>query len=262
MNKTSLIFVPLFIPLAAYANSPLESVNAWEVRYVLIADSVRGFQQSASLASAENREALQLHNGSPPLNAAVLFKPTAVFNKRVAVALIEFDRNGHVIGNDALAGFSGRHGAYTTLVLFKDKPYYFADWYVEPEPSHFMPALCTQRDYWRYTRPWNYESADGGFGCREWTAQLYRKERPYIDVTTYGNRRNFIGKFIGWARFEDAPKPVIGSSGKTWLCLHDCPAGEKPGIIPDIRAWTRKHGFPVPVAPAIQPEYPNTETED
>jgi hypothetical protein len=91
---------------------------------------------------------------------------------------------------------------------------------------------------------------------------LRANEHPYIDVTTYTKRGNFIGQFVGWSRFEDGPKPIIGMNGKTWLCLHECPAGERPGLITDMKAWTRKHGYPMPIPPEYQPEYPNRNYQD
>jgi hypothetical protein len=114
----------------------------------------------------------------------------------------------------------------------------------------------------------------GYFGCREWAAQLYSRQRPYIDVTSYeyeidyekpelksGPRKGFhpikkpltieprIVHFVGFSRFEDAPKPVIGNHEGQWLCLTDCPDGNAPGPITDIKAWAAKHGWPVPQRP-------------
>lgn len=83
--------------------------------------------------------------------------------------------------------------------------------------------------------------------------------QPYINITTYiqpdkaalkkdpkAQPQTFIGDVLGWARFDDPPRPVIGKHGDYWLCLHECPDGEAPGIIPDIQAWTAKRGWPMP----------------
>lgn len=73
--------------------------------------------------------------------------------------------------------------------------------------------------------------------------------QPYIDVTTYHDKegkKTHIGRFTGWMGFNDAPRPVIGKHGAYWLCLHECPDGEKPGVIADITEWTQKRGWPMP----------------
>ncbi len=95
-------------------------------------------------------------------------------------------------------------------------------------------------------------------GLVEYTAN---DVQPYINVTTYINlgkadEQTFIGDFLGWARFDDPPRPVIGKHGKYWLCLHECPDGEAPGIIPDIKAWTTKRGWPMPKP---VPFFPNSK---
>lgn len=144
--------------------------------------------------------------------------------------------------------------------------------------SRYLPTICNTR-YGDSTVPDSYgrysenarDGAYGYFGCREWAAQLYDQERPYIDVTSYelaedydqpkikkGKRKgqlpltatSFIREFGGFSRFRDAPKPVIGSYMGTWFCLTDCPDGEAPGVIPDIKAWSARHGWPVPEKPA------------
>jgi hypothetical protein len=81
-------------------------------------------------------------------------------------------------------------------------------------------------------------------------------------VTSYSSHGNFIGECVGWSRFTDPPKPVIGLHRKTWLCLHDCPSGEKPGVIRNIKAWTAKHQFPMPERAPKQPLDPNSNYKD
>jgi hypothetical protein len=149
--------------------------------------------------------------------------------------------------------------------------------------ERYSPAICNH--FWgdnvdptdrtgRYVEKDYDPILDGYFGCREWTAQLYSRQRPYIDVTSYeyaldyekpklqsGPRKGMrpflapltpapkIKHFVGFSRFEDAPKPVIGNHEGQWLCLTDCPDGNAPGPITDIKAWAAKHGWPVPQRP-------------
>jgi len=163
---------------------------------------------------------------------------------------------------------SAKRDLLDTLVLINDdspgaRPYDLADWAQGiPGDVTFSPAVCSSTDTRRYEAGWNSDTYTGSFGCREWTAQLYDRDRPYIDVTSYASHGTFIGELVGWSRFDDPPKPVIGRQGKTWLCLHECPAGEKPGVIPNIRIWTTKHGYPMPNRQRKQPLYPNADYQD
>ncbi|GAB3551305.1 hypothetical protein GCM10027343_35450 [Noviherbaspirillum agri] len=88
-----------------------------------------------------------------------------------------------------------------------------------------------------------------------WPVQEY----PFIDMTSYQRDGTYIKELIGWTRFEDSPKPVIGKSTKIWVCLHDCPTGEAPGIILNIKARAKKHGFPLPKRPKKQPMFTNED---
>lgn len=169
-----------------------------------------------------------------------------------------------------------------SLVSGEGKPgdywYPLGNWF-EGFPSgdgrEFSPALChlhwddgryalnSSERYFHPEREFNRKAVEedvGLFGCREWGYQLYHRPvafglqerpggRPYIDVTSYGGKRGEktrIGDFLGWAGFDDPPRPVIGKHGKYWVCLHECPDGEKPGLIPDINAWVSKRGWPLP----------------
>lgn len=186
----------------------------------------------------------------------------------VGIVLIQFDREGRVLNKIShVNGLRGiRESGRFSFIAQNGVPgqHYDAGYWDtrDDPPRHYLPAACSDVDAGRYGRPLVYQMPEGAVGCREWTAQLYRRQQPYIDVTTYNNGRSFIGQLMGWARFEDSPKPVIGKQGGTWLCLHDCPAGERPGIIPNIRNWIRRHGYPIPVEKLEQPEYLNAETED
>ncbi|MDK9690020.1 hypothetical protein [Azospira sp.] len=156
--------------------------------------------------------------------------------------------------------------------------YWLGDWFdgfPSGDGGEFTPALCHHSwDDGRYAKNSSdayfhpkqkfdrkkVEADIGLFGCREWTYQLYRRPPhmglqefppgpPYIDVTSYGGKhgeKTRIGNFLGWAQFDDPPRPVIGKHGKYWVCLHECPDGEKPGLIPDIKEWTGKRGWPLP----------------
>lgn len=100
---------------------------------------------------------------------------------------------------------------------------------------------------------------NGSKVCAGLAEYSHKDWQPYINVTTYiqpdkaalkknpkAQPQTFIGDVLGWARFDDAPRPVIGKHGDYWLCLHECPEGDAPGIIPDIQAWTAKRGWPMP----------------
>lgn len=142
----------------------------------------------------------------------------------------------------------------------------------------YTPSLCTSLDMeadpnfrGRYQKKFKADSkyllqgSDGYFGCREWAAQLYDADRPYIDVTSYESGPDvtkpkkgggytvgpvtYIKPFIGFSRFQDAPKPVIGQHLGQWYCLTDCPANTTPGKIDDIKAWAAAQGWPVPQRP-------------
>lgn len=207
------------------------------------------------------------------LFADEMFEPNVAFNvpgmDSLAEVLVQFDLGGRASSKSLrLNKFIAKHSMLDTLVLLRsnapnEKPYRLADWSQGiPGDVSFSPAVCSGSDDLRYEKAWNVDNYVGNFGCREWTAQLYDREQPYIDVTSYAKNRVFIGEFVGWSRFTDPRKPVIGKHGTTWLCLHECPAGEKPGIIPNIKAWVAKHGFPMPQRPRRQPLYPNANYLD
>ena len=135
------------------------------------------------------------------------------------------------------------------------------------------PALCLEQEMptednrasknYRYGTKFDWQfRASEHFGCREWAHQLYDEKRPYIDVTAYSlpDTDGVIGKFIGWARTGDK-KPVIGKQSSVWLCLHDCPDNEKPGVIPDIKVWAAKRGWSVPLPPTKAPTFPDLPAE-
>jgi hypothetical protein len=145
----------------------------------------------------------------------------------------------------------------------------------------YSPAICSMNfgdstpvdGHGRYAAkfdPWRY----GYFGCREWAAQLYDKDRPYIDVTSYETipddaplkkgkkppliRVTYIRPFVGFSRFSDAPKPVIGNHKGTWYCVTDCPEGDAPGAIADMKAWAKRSGWAMPAQPKNVREFMDT----
>lgn len=245
----------------------------WQIRYLLFVDTAANRIKSTQIAHRRNTADTQKINEHTYLDSDELLTQIDIFATPAApsigVTVLAFDKNGNVITNDrALRGFTARLSAISSLVLMRKdaadvKPYSLMEWSQGiPGNTSFGPSPCTFWDSQRYKNDWESGRYPGDFGCREWTAQLFDDQRPYIDVTTYTKRGNFIGQFVGWSRFKDTPKPVIGMNGKTWLCLHECPAGELPGAIHDIRAWVRKHGYPMPVRPQYQPEYPNRDYQD
>ena len=245
----------------------------WEIRYILFAEQARRLRSEISVSRQINAEKEAPGKEKIYLHAAALFKPTAMLDvpgeEPVAVVLLAFDHAGHIVNQQgALGSMSAKRNMLNDLVLARDdapgaRPFYFADWAQGiPGDVTFSPAVCSSDDRRRYETGWDSDSYTGSFGCREWTSQLYARDQPYIDVTSYSPRGTHIGESVGWSRFEDPPKPVIGRHGKTWLCLHECPAGEKPGVIPNIKAWTAKHGYPMPERPRKQPLYPNADYQD
>lgn len=245
----------------------------WEIRYVLFAEETQDMQLTIEVARKFNAEQEMPGKQRIHFSAAALYQPTATLpmpgEKSIAIVVLAFDRAGRIINQQSSLGkMSAKRNMLDSLVLVDDrtsalKPYYFADWSQGiPGDVTFSPAVCSSTDIRRYEPGWDSDTYTGSFGCREWTAQLYARDQPYIDVTSYASHGTFIGELVGWSRFEDPPKPVIGRHGKTWLCLHECPAGEKPGVIPNIKAWTAKHGYPMPERPRKQPLYPNADYAD
>lgn len=245
----------------------------WEIRYLLFVDTQQRYAEADRLARVHNASDGKSGKKHVYLDARELIKATATFvtpkAPSIALGVITFNPQGQVTNkNKELGKFSAKLSVLESLVLIKNsqpemKPYKLLYWSQGiPGNLSFGPAPCSFLDSLRYEDGWKSGEYPGDFGCREWTAQLFEDERPYVDVTTYTERGNFIGEFVGWSRFKDAPKPVIGMNGQTWLCLHECPGGEKPGVISDIRTWTSKHGYPMPVRPRYQPEYPNRDFQD
>lgn len=161
----------------------------------------------------------------------------------------------------------------------------FSDFFMgapEAADARYSPSFCSslQGDSLpmdiggRYVRSF-IPGTHGYFGCREWAAQLYDGQRPYIDVTSYETepdldaqlkkgqkkppmkRTTYIKPFLGFSRFDSPKKPVIGNHQGQWYCITDCPAGDSPGPIADMTAWAKRSGWPVPQRPKNVREFMN-----
>jgi hypothetical protein len=242
----------------------------WHIRYVLFVDEGWSMQLKHEAAPRLNAQKKSTGNNNIYLDVAELLDTWTILtvsgDVSIAVAILKFDRVGRMLDQPGILGkMVAKRNKLDDIVLVNDNapsavPYYLANWSQGILGNvTFSPAVCSSRDWRRYTNDWSVYNAEGNFGCREWTAQLYDRNRAYIDVTSYSPLGTYINELVGWSRFEDPPKPVIGRNGETWLCLHECPAGEKPGVIPDIKKWTAKHGYPMPQRPRKQPLYPDAD---
>ena len=150
--------------------------------------------------------------------------------------------NWYLIGN-WFEGFRSGAGSEVSPAL--------CDFYID---DHRYQAQANPLRAEKY-EPFKVEFNIGLVGCREWAWQRNRSEQqPYIDVSTYPSpeylkkypsSQPFIMDVLGWGGFDDPRRPVIGRYRGQWLCLHDCPDGEAPGVI-DIKAWTTQRGWPLP----------------
>lgn len=272
----TLFFSPCTLATPAIGDSSPSQTwleRPWEIRYALFAEEASMVRSGIAQSRKFNAEQVARGEEKIYLGAQALFETTTTFTvpgaRPVSVMLLKFDEVGRVVNHKGMLGrMSAKRTRLDRLVLVQNdtpdpNPYHFAYWAQGiPGDVTFSPAACSSDDSHRYESGWDVENYIGNFGCREWTAQLYDRKQPYIDVTSYARHGAFIAALTGWSRFEDPPKPVIGKQGKVWLCLHECPRGEKPGVIPDIRAWTTRHGFPMPVRPSKQPLYPNADYMD
>lgn len=278
LNLSAFVFVVAAAPTANVTqrrDSSREWIERqWEIRYILFVGNGSSIGTRVRLARELNAAPDKAGREKVYLDAEEMFEPTAAFevagSERLAAVLIMFDPVGHITSKNArLRAFTAKRSMLGRIVLTfagstTKRGYRLAEWSQGiPGDVSFSPAVCTPPDGARYEDGWEKDDYyDGSFGCREWTAQLYDRERPYIDVTSYAKHGSFIGNFVGWSRFADPHKPVIGRQGKTWLCLHDCPVGEQPGVISNITRWAEKHRYPVPTPPPTQPIYPNSNYKD
>lgn len=250
----------------------------WNIRYYLRLQTVREMELTQEVAAEIN--ARDEKNKSHPVYLQVehLFKPTSILKtsdknvpreENFAITIISFDRIGNVTtSHTSSMPLKAKLTRLNDIALTTDDsgtaiPFFLARWFwgIPGDGAMFSPAVCSPDEEDRYVKGHDASkhSSLGNFGCREWTYQLYDPGRHYIDVTSYESNNDTIKPFVGWSRFSDALKPIIGKHDKTWLCLHECPAGEEPGIIPNIAAWTKKHGFPLPQRPEKQPMFPDAD---
>lgn len=198
----------------------------------------------------------------------------------LAVIVVSFDEDGMVTSpHSGGKPLRGRINQLRYLGLsdgegLENRLYGVAEWFtgIGDTSTHWAPAFCNghqtpdaatiKSDSYLYGKLFKPYPHTPLFGCREWAYQLYDSERPYIDVTSYelGSKgkpsKGYIREFMGWARFGDN-KPIIGQHEGTWYCLHDCPGGEAPGLIPDIKAWAKRFGWHAPVPPTKVPTFPD-----
>jgi hypothetical protein len=215
-----------------------------------------------------------------PSHLVKLKVPDLSGNPNLAVVVVSFDKNGMVTSPHTRGKpLKGRINSLRNLGLsdgegLDDRFYYMAHWFtgIGDASTHWAPAFCgldhrpdaamVKSDTYLYGKLFKPDGYRPIFGCREWAFQLYDGERPYIDVTSYEPTskgkppKGYIREFMGWARFSDN-KPVIGQHEGDWYCLHDCPGGDKPGLIPDIKAWAKRFDWLVPVPPTRVPTFPD-----
>lgn len=254
----------------------------WDMQYFLAVDAFDGWEAVKKLAIQKNAKPATTYFGwaeffSP--TSTMLAKPSEFFGEqKFAVVAVEFDKQGFVTTTTTHAKhLRGRLNQLRYLTLSageapNDRVYPLAIWFtgIGDASTDWAPGFCftnqqpdaaqVKSDGYLYGALFKVSEFEPVFGCREWAAQLYDNERPYIDVTSYVRegkvypKYTYIRNFIGWARFGDK-KPVIGKHERDWYCLHECPAGDKPGLIPDIKVWASKNGWSVPKPPSKAPTF-------
>lgn len=270
-------------------NKPIEWLGRpWELRYILYVDDGWNSTLSAAKRASEKAGRGQLDREWP-----LLFKPQVFFPSRdkwaqpgdgLSAVVIEFDRDGRVTAPHAAgAPLYGKIDRILDVTLSEggdvNKPRYdLGFWFMGlgDVSAHWAPSLCKASEMpnpfantdlgtgYLYGPRFEPSSSFATFGCREWAYQLQHPNRPYIDITSYVNKKDdpdgsgtYVHGLFGWARFTDESKPVIGKHEQDWYCFHECPGGDKPGLIPDIKAWAKKNGWPVPRRPTRIPVFPD-----
>lgn len=258
----------------------------WELQYVLyVSDRWPGEVESARRRAAKRSPTELRHEWEE------IVAPTSMLPARdrwdmpgagLSVVVIEFDRDGKVKTPHSFgAPLYGRldHRLYVTLTpgdRITQPRFPLGEWFMGlgDVSTHWAPGLCGVKNM-----PSPFSRTDTGylygpkfettlwsptFGCREWAYQLGDPGRPYIDITSYYPKKadpegpgTYVYGIMGWAGFNDTRKPIIGKHGDDWFCLHDCPNGNEPGRIPDIKAWAAKNGWTVPKRPTKSPTFPD-----
>lgn len=249
----------------------------WEFRYVLAIQSPDTYALRQRLGKKRLSDlragAVQAVEAIFPLTIDIVtdLEGYRGDDKAVGAVLIGFNEKGAVLSRyDWSHHLYGRLTRIRELVLThgdgaQDLQFHLGYWYTgrSDEEFDYIPAICSLDDEdRRYKKGYFADSLDrvGNFGCREWGYYLQNPQIPYIDVTSYGSDKStYIRPVTGWGRFDVPPKPVIGKHGDVWVCLHECPNGEEPGIIPNIKLWAARNGWPEPRAPKRQPMFPDRE---
>jgi hypothetical protein len=254
----------------------------WEFRYIMRIESPHDYDRWRKFGQKELEKgdvnAYQDIEPIFPLTTSIITDPeegALKGDRAIGAVLMTFNQQSEVTSPyDWPHKLKGHLNRIRDLVLApgnkpQDMQFLLGKWYTGRSDAEieYIPAICshTNGDDERYKKGFSAKSysTNGNFGCREWGYYLQSDKHPYIDVTSYGKDKygpfSYIRPVIGWGRFDIPPKPVIGKHGKVWVCLHECPNGEAPGIIPDIKAWAKANNWPVPKPPKKQPMFPDRE---
>lgn len=285
-NIKNLYCIPLL--LAYLSSSTMAASNEdpsriwigrpWEFRYIMRIESPHDYERWHEFGQKElNKHDVNAYQDLEPifpLTASIstdLEEGALKGDRAIGAVLITFNEQAEVTSTytwpHKLIGHLNR---IRDLVLAPgngplDMQFLLGKWYTGRSDAEieYIPAICSMEDMdERYKKGFSAKSysTDGNFGCREWGYYLQNDKIPYIDITSYAkDKSTYIRPVIGWGRFDVPPKPVIGKHGKVWVCLHECPNSEAPGIIPDIAVWAKKHGWPLPKPPKKLPMFPDKE---
>jgi hypothetical protein len=271
---------------AAEQGGEPEVSTVWPFRYVLKIDTpyffnIRAMRGRKKLANPVSGQTQEIEAISDRVKTYVIENRQLEREEVVSTLLLEFDRDGRLLTPvDWPRKLGGRIDDDEALVLddgsARSPVFQLGSWEAATDKAslRFSPALCSTEDEQRYLPGFTPNSVSGGFGCREWSFYQQNSRLPYIDVTTYQmetdrsakpDRRGrlpqrvlaTIKPSLGWGRFDVAPKPVIGKHGESWFCLQDCPDGDMPGYIPNMKSWLARHKWPAPAVPRSMPLFPD-----
>lgn len=278
-------------PVSSTARGPADIRTTWldrpwELRFVLFV--AENWELDVKGAHRRNEKAIKA--GSLDLEWESYFdaKTTLPFSTQwgrpgtLSVVLIEFDKDGSVKTPHRFpAPLRGRLDRLMYVALtpgdHATQPRFNLDkWFLGlgDVSTHWAPSLCplkqmpspfSQTDTLYLYGPKHEQSPySPSVGCREWAYQLEEPSRRYIDITSYLPKRldpkgsgTYVRDTVGWARFDSEVKPIIGKHEELWYCFHDCPGGEAPGPIADIKAWAAKQGWKPPKRPTRVPVFPD-----
>jgi hypothetical protein len=262
----------------------------WEYRYLLYSDTVRVWQFDRK-RDAESRVKTPAKHGEYGEEFAAHFEPTLTLalaggdaKDYLNVVRLDVRPDGSLVQRNLRADILQPKITDSLRLMLspaETKPSYLVDFgfffmgALGASDPRYSPTICSlvhgdgtpidrnSRYAKGYTAEWG---SNGYFGCREWAAQLYDSQRPYIDVTSYEMKPDrdapvkkgkkpplipvtYIKPFVGFSRYDSAPKPVIGNHQGQWFCITDCPAGDAPGPIADMQAWVKRSGWAMPKKP-------------